>query len=70
MGDGDFTIAGGGYSSRAAATDEPRSRRLQARGVVLCASTADLIARSQRAIDRSRGLLGSSYQIVRRRPPP
>jgi len=63
-----LTIAGAGrgYSSRASTTDESRSERLQARGVALRASTEDLIVRSQRAIDRSRGLLGSSYQIVGR----
>jgi len=63
-----LTGAGQEYSSRAAAMDEPKSQRLRARGAVLCANTEDLIVRSQRAIDRSRGLLGGSYKIVGRQP--
>jgi len=70
MADGELTLArtARGYWSRSGATDEPKWQRLQARGVALRASTADLIVRSRRAIDRSRGLLGSSYRIVRQGP--
>jgi len=48
---------------------QARSQRLHARGSILCDSTAELILRSRRAIDRSRLLLGDSQRIVRRANP-